>query len=375
METKFEGSYLRLARTYQGLSLDDVAKRLNNIVSRQLVHKIEIGTSKPKCELVDQLAEMLEVTPAFFFRPRISFFSEEQFHFRKQLTTRVSAKQIAMAKTEMFRLLVEFFESELRLPNVNIPSFHAPVNAEEIESAAEKCRGHWGLGNGPIQNVVRIAENAGAIVTTFGNVSAQVDALSVASYRPIIIRNNAKKSVFRQRFDIAHEIGHFVLHEGKVTGDRKTESEANRFASAFLLPRAAMFQFFPAMRGTRFDWAAIAAFKKRWGVSKAAILYRASQLGIIDERQYKSGVITLNRTGEAREEREDKDSPLECPEVVQNALDVLRNRRGLSVVDISSILCITPKLLREIVRSSSCALESAEGEVIYLDRFRSRMPG
>ena len=94
------------------------------------------------------------------------------------------------------------------------------------------------------------------------------------------------------RFDIAHELGHLVLHEGHVTGDRKTESEANRFASAFLLPRSTFVKVFPK-RGTRIDWAGIRALKLEFQVSKAAILYRAKSLELLDDDQYRGAVITL----------------------------------------------------------------------------------
>jgi Zn-dependent peptidase ImmA (M78 family) len=71
----------------------------------------------------------------------------------------------------------------------------------------------------------------------------------------VIIGVNSNHTEQRQRFSIAHEIGHFLLHEGKkLTVDRQikyqvnfrdkksslgidiNEIEANRFASALLIP-------------------------------------------------------------------------------------------------------------------------------------------
>ena len=98
---------------------------------------------------------------------------------------------------------------------------------------AELSRDYWELGRGPIENVTRLAENIGVVVTSFKSISKEIDALSLVTKRPIIVRSEAKESVCRQRFDISHEIGHFVLHQGIQTGDRLTESEANLFASAF----------------------------------------------------------------------------------------------------------------------------------------------
>ncbi|MDT9702280.1 ImmA/IrrE family metallo-endopeptidase, partial [Streptomyces sp. P17] len=100
-----------------------------------------------------------------------------------------------------------------------------------------------------------------AIVTNFNIVSKEVDALSVSVERPFIVRNTAKESVCRQRFDIAHEIGHLVMHEGIVTGDRTTENQANRFASALLLPRPMMLKLYPRPNGNRLDWKGMREFK------------------------------------------------------------------------------------------------------------------
>ncbi len=52
----------------------------------------------------------------------------------------------------------------------------------------------WGLGLGPISNMMRVVENAGAIVSFFSGVSERVDALSIDRQRPMIIRSEAKPS-------------------------------------------------------------------------------------------------------------------------------------------------------------------------------------
>lgn len=78
------------------------------------------------------------------------------------------------------------------------------------------------------------------------------------------------------------------------TGDRATESQANRFASALLLPRTAMAKYFPRPIGGRIDWQGLSQFKLTWKVSKAAIIYRAHQLGLLTDAQYKTAFSVLN---------------------------------------------------------------------------------
>lgn len=373
MEQQFSGANLRLARVFHGLSLDDLAWQVKK--SRQFLHKLETnGSIEPTAELAAGLAQQLRVAQDFFYRPAMAALTEESVHFRKLFTTRSAIKQAAMAKAEMFLQLVDYLDEHLNLPLVSIPMVADINSAGDIEQAAELCRRHWELGLGPIDNVVRVAERAGAVVTTFNSVSAEVDALSYALKRPVIVRNDAKPSACRQRFDIAHELGHFVLHLGQQTGNRSTESQANRFASAFLMPRSMMAAHWPKPKGSRLDWLGMRSFKLTWKVSKAAMLYRARQLDLIDDSQYKSGVITLRRTGEAITEREDNLIPIERPNMVSQALEILCSKGRKSPKGLAEELGWSEALLEEVVGRSFMppSTNRPSGEVVLLSAYRKR---
>ncbi len=347
MDIAFNGAELRLARIFNGLALEEVAERVEK--TRQYVHKLETGQATPTEPLLEHLASVLHVESAFLTSSHTMMIGEDQFHFRKLFTTRAMVKQIAMARGELIGRLVTYLDRELRLPDLRIPEISDAHTFEDIERAAEQCRREWELGLGPIANMNRLAEHVGAVVTSFQSVSKEIDALSVAVRRPIIVRNEAKESVCRQRFDIGHELGHFVLHVGQATGDRVTENQANRFASALLIPRTMMAKLFPRPRGSRLDWVGLREFKLTWKISKAAILYRARQLELISDDQYKTGVITLRRTGEAMGEREDHLIPKETPELLSRSLTVLAEKKGAYAEEVASALRVLPTLLREVV--------------------------
>lgn len=371
MGQQFNGANLRLARVFHGLSLDDLAAQVKK--SRQFLHKLETNSSvEPTPELAADLSQQLRVATDFFYQPLAQVLPEEGVHFRKLFTTRSAIKQAAMAKAEMFLRMVDYLDEHLKLPAVSIPTVTDINSADDIEKAAELCRRHWELGLGPIDNMVRVAERAGAVVTTFKSVSAEVDALSYALKRPVIVRNDAKPSACRQRFDIAHEVGHFVLHQGLQTGNRVTESQANRFASAFLLPRSMMAAHWPKPKGSRLDWVGMSGFKLGWKVSKAAMLYRAHQLDLIDDAQYKSGVITLRRTGEAISEREDKQIPLERPNMVRQALDILFSKGGKTPESVADDLGWSLPLLEDIVGNRLTSPNQPSAEVVSLAAFRKK---
>lgn len=367
----FNGSNLRLARLYHELSLEQVAERVDK--TRQYIQRLESGSAVPTPELANKLAAVLLVTPEFFSVQEQSPVNEEIVHFRKRSSTRMATKWATLAKAELYRRLIEVFDEYLDLPPVRFPELRVNTQ-EDIEKAAEKCRTDWGLGFGPIDNMTRLAEKLGAFVTSFDSVSDDVDALSVPLSRPFIVRNTAKKSPCRQRFDIAHEVAHLILHEGISTGDRVTESQANRFASALLLPRSAMAKYFPRPIGGRIDWQGLSQFKLTWKVSKAATIYRAHQLSLLTDAQYKTAFFGLKRKGEAIDEKEDYLIPNEKPELFDKAMKFLLTDLSVDVESLAKRLCITPAMLAELANDNTLdfAPEIANENVVSLSAYRMK---
>ncbi|PWI80330.1 DNA-binding protein [Enterobacter sp. CGMCC 5087] len=366
----FNGTNLRLARLYHELSLEQVAEKVEK--TRQYIQRLESGSAVPSPELINKLAEVLRVKPAFFERQEHSPVNEEIVHFRKRTSTRMSTKLSTLAKAEFYRRFIHVFEYNLDLSPVRFPEFKVHTQ-EDIERAAEKCRIEWGLGFGPIDNMTRLAEKLGAFVTSFDAVSDEVDALSVPLRRPFIVRNTAKKSPCRQRFDIAHEVAHLILHEGVSTGDRLTESQANRFASALLLPRTAMAKYFPRPVGGRINWQGLSQFKLTWKVSKAAIVYRAHQLGLLTDEQYKTAFMGLKRKGEAIDEKEDHLIPHERPELFRRALMFLLEELGYDPKRIADEMDIEIDILYELAGDALPTTEGLSGNynVVSLQSYRT----
>lgn len=343
----FIGNNLRLARQFHDLSLAELGEQLD--CSKQFLSRIETGTERVSPQLEQQLAERLLVLPDFFYHVDPMPIVDEQCHFRKQLTTKVALRQTARARGEIIKRLVAVLDERLQLPKYKIEETD-PSSIEEIERAAERCRVAWGLGFGPLMNVTRVAENAGAVVMRVSGLADEIDAVSFATRRPVIALNASKVSACRARFAVAHELGHLAIHSGVMTGDRLTETQANRFASALLMPRST---FAPecarALRGTRISWSAMSELKLRWGVSKAAILYRGRQLNVFNDDQLRGGYISLKRHGEALQETEDHLILIEQPEVVVDGLEALRNHLGLSPAGVASEMRVQPALLGSLL--------------------------
>lgn len=342
----FRGERLRLGRLFRGLSLEELGARV--AATRQYLHQLETAGRAPTDEMAAALAAALDVTPAFFARPVASAIAPEHCHFRKQATTPQSVVQQVLARGTLLDEVMTAVSAEVELPAVDFPQIPV-VDSRSVEAAAEACRDHWGLGRtGPIQSMTRVVEAAGAVVTHFPSLSDRVDALSMHRPRPIVVRNSAKDSVVRLRFDLAHECGHLVMHQGVETGDRETEGQAHRFASAFLLPARTFAAEFPR-RPHHLDWPGLYAMKRRWGVSVRAIARRAYDLGLIDAAQYRTANVHLARTGQAKGEVGDNDWPWpEEPELLRAALVALEADAPGSKSSISAALGLRPNTLDDL---------------------------
>lgn len=193
----------------------------------------------------------------------------------------------------------------------------------------------------------------------------EIDAVSFATKRPLIALKSSGRSACRERFGIAHELGHFSLHIGVLTGDRLTETQANRFASAFRMPRSTFAsECRLAIRGTRLNWPGLSALKLRWSVSKAAIIFRGRQLGMFSDDQARAGYIGLNRHGEAVQESEDHLIANEEPEVIVENLKVMKEHFGVPQSAVACEMRVQPSLLQTLLMSSNP--EGADNVVRFL---------
>ncbi|MGX5845087.1 helix-turn-helix domain-containing protein [Mesorhizobium sp. ArgA1] len=335
-----------MARLLAGLSLDELGGLV--AASRQFVHQLETGAKEPTDEMRDALAAALAVTSAFFATPATNPVREEDCHFRRLASAPRALTAQAVARGTALEALVDALEGQVRMPMVNFPEEPRPASPDAIERIAENARQHWGLGpDGPITSMMRVVENAGAVVVQFDDLTDRIDALSMARRRPIIVRSTAKVAGARLRFDLAHEAAHLIMHQGIQTGDSVTEGEAHRFAGAFLIPRTAFAREFPRSRRT-LDWNALFSMKLRWKVSVRAIARRAFDLGLINAAQYRTANIQLVKTGQAKAERYDERVAIEEPELLRAAISWISNRDPIVLYRLLAKLGMAPELFTRL---------------------------
>lgn len=142
-----------------------------------------------------------------------------------------------------------------------------------------------------MSNVIRSAERKGIIVAPLAvEVSDAVSDGVTYPGKALIGYFPENKSGDRLRFTIAHELGHLILHRNRRPKDVSLmEREANEFASEFLLPEAdarAILSSSMTLEDYRY-------VKAGWGISIAATVRCAFDLGVIDKDKYKSLYVRM----------------------------------------------------------------------------------
>lgn len=150
-----------------------------------------------------------------------------------------------------------------------------------------------------------------------------MDAYSFDSHlRPVVVLNPVKRDYYRQRFDVAHELGHLVMHTDAEPGGRIVESQAHRFAAELLMPADEIAGLLPTTMNAR-AWERFTQLKEQWGVSIQALLYRARRLGRLSDVSYRNAMTTLTSRGWRRHEP-GLVTTIEQPSLLPRAVELLR---------------------------------------------------
>ena len=332
--SEFVGARLALARAFQCTTLATLAHVVS--ASFGLLGHYERGLRKnPRPDLVEALASALKVRPQFFFEPLDDPWLEEECSFRRRVATPQGLKRRARAHGTLIDLVLRELATMVKIPEYAIPSI-AARDADAIERAADQCRYAWGLGFGPIQHIGRVAERHGVILVQNLRHADQIDAFSRKGNHSVIVLNPSRTSRSRWIFDVAHELGHFVLHEGVETGSKDTEEQANAFASALLLPRRAFTAEFLARP---FSWGHVFGLKKRWTASASAIIRRAYSLSLMNPILYRRCYQHLSARGWLK--AEPHEPQFVGPEWLASAFGIARDTFGVPQAELAKRVHLT----------------------------------
>jgi Zn-dependent peptidase ImmA (M78 family)/DNA-binding XRE family transcriptional regulator len=302
-------------------------------VTRQAISAFELDEKSPDPTTFAALVAALKQPLRYFTEPHAKAESSEGTRFfRKFGADTVRRNDACAVLGEWFVRTAAYVGEYVNLPPVDLPR-HEPGDGsrytfDEVNEIADAVRKSWNLGSGPLSNVLALLESKGVTICRYELSQENVEAFSFWSNgRPFIFIASEKEVGVRSRFDLAHELGHLVLHQSVRQEDlldksklKTVEKEANWFAGAFLLPQAT----FPnEIYSPRLD--SFIPLKARWKVSIQAMIYRCHSLGIFDDEQ------TLNlrkqisfRKWRTKEPMDNpKTIPLEQPKLLKRAIELL----------------------------------------------------
>jgi Zn-dependent peptidase ImmA (M78 family)/transcriptional regulator with XRE-family HTH domain len=327
-------SRLTLARKRRGLSLVRLAE-LTGISTRSL-SAYEKGEQRPGPGRVGVIAARLGYPVEFFFGEGIDELPPGAVSFRAPsklpALTRDAALGAGRLAMELDRWIVERFE----LPAPDVPS----LDRCDPELAADEVRARWGLGHSPLPNMVHLLEAHGIRVFSLRE-CAEVDGFSTVWAGTPYVFLNVGTSGERGRFDAAHELGHLVLH-GEHEASPAAEREANRFAAAFLMPRAGVLAHLPAAPSVE----QIITGKRRWQVAAMALTHRLHEVGTLSEWLYRTTCIELGKRGFRGAEPDG--IPRESSQLLHKVFRVLRADR-VTAADIAADLRLPAEEINSFV--------------------------
>jgi Zn-dependent peptidase ImmA (M78 family)/DNA-binding XRE family transcriptional regulator len=365
---------LEQALAARGLTKGQLATLVG--VAASTVTKWCKGDQAPEVNTFERLALVLNVQPEWLTRTALKPVSAPLY--RSNASALKAGRAKLHARTEWLQEIAVLLGDYVDYPELKLPEreFRDPeqIGNADIEAAAEECRNLWQLGRGPIQNLALAAEGAGIIVAREETEISAIEGLSSWSphlERPVVLLSADKGNAFRGRFDLAHEIGHLILHKHMTRADdrdryNQMESQAHRFAGALLLPAET---FAREVRVPR-NLDNLLILKQRWGVSVAAMMMRLHALGLLSDEEKLSLFKRRSARWGAKAEPGDDKWAVEVPRLLRRTVELLISERILPAEGIPRHLGFSSLDVERL-----CGLRAnyfdAPGEVVELATLRS----
>lgn len=300
---KYFAERLKSARLMNGLSLQDLADRINNKVTKQALSKYEKGQVIPDSEMIGILSEALHVRPDYFHTETNVEFGEIEFRKLKRYPAKEKTKIIELSRDALRRYIeleeILGIESEFTNPLKD----YKIKSKEDVEKAAEILRNEWNLGTDPIFNVIELLEDHHIKMLEL-EASEEFDGFStlVNGKIPLIVLNKEKlkKALDRKRLTALHELGHLVLNL-ETFKEKEKEKLCHYFAGAMLVPKPTLEKELGGRR-SRLSLNELSALKQQYGISMQALVYRAKDLEIISENYFKQFFFMFAQMGYRNEE-------------------------------------------------------------------------
>ena len=343
MALRINGTRLKEARLFNHLTMSSLADQVG--VSKQAISKYEHNKIEISSNVFQKLVQVLNFPLYFFTDVEKVPYQDDGTFYRSRFTATQSEKQPSNSYKKAAAYLRDYFENYIDFPTLdtNIELDGSP------ENAANELRELWQLDDRPINDIVDLMERHGLIIVNVDFNSNKIDARSgyveIGEKQYYIVLVNAENTnFFREQFTLAHELGHYAMHaklyhpqEDLLGQDyRNIENEANKFASAFLMPKDSF-----TADLTRDGFINLDTFidlKSKWNVSIAAMFHRAHDLELIDDREYVKLQKQISYRGWRTKEIMDDEKIMSEPKALNQAFELLEEHQVVHPKDLNDKL-------------------------------------
>lgn len=376
---KIIGDKLRIARQIRNKKITQLAKEID--VSKQSISQFESNVSDPKGETLIKICQSLNFPIQFFTVDSVVPMQVTHTFFRALSSASALERNSFIEKTKLVTRIYDYLSEKLDFPKFDLQSISVPddVDLNSMEELAQQVRRCWDLGEAPIWNVIGLLEEHGIIVSVINSSSTKVDAFTQIDcceniQRYCVMLESEKKSMPRRNFSAAHELGHIILHS-KLPMDEmdnvekaELETQANMFASCFLLPKTSFEKDLTHPN----DYDCYLNLKRKWHVSIKSMIFRAHELSLITYEQYISLLKKYNyrmaRDNAPGEKIEPFDNliPIERPQLFNLSFSMLFENNILTLDSMKEEMANRGIALNEDMICELLPLE--EG---YFDKYKS----
>ncbi len=227
-----------------------------------------------------------------FFRNESYLGPDSVVTFRKRSSCPAAARDRSVFYPTIAASILEPLISEyVSYPPVHIPTVPMDWNTSSKNprgvgaEVARAVRSGWSMGWGPIHDLVRLVEAKGVRVFYVRERTEHLDAFACwIGHTPYIFLNSSVDDNARMRFNLAHELGHIVMHRDVELDSNRDmlEHMAHGFAAEFLMPWEEFRREAPPIPNLD----RLAQLKIRWRVSMQAMVKHMHSNGMISSASY-----------------------------------------------------------------------------------------
>ncbi|MBL7745857.1 MAG: ImmA/IrrE family metallo-endopeptidase [Chitinophagaceae bacterium] len=320
-----------LARESRGLTQQSLAERINT--NKAQLSRMENGEVSLSGDMLLSMAEATSYPAHFFFQK--GDVVPVNLAYRKR--QHVPAKIIAPieAQVNIMRMHAEILLDILKIPLPALP-VHQVTEEKNPAAIAALTRSAWNVKTPVIDNLIQLLEEKGLLINLFDFGTERVDSKSIltGSRFPLIFLN-ASLLGDRQRFSLAYELGHLIMHTFTVVPhNRNVAHEANEFAAEFLMPADEIRKDFE--KGVSLPL--LGELKRKWKASMISLLYRADDLGFLSPSQKRYLIQQFNQLRIRRREPAELDIPVEKPILVSKLIADCRKKLNLHITGMATLL-------------------------------------